>query len=115
MASRHLERENEVVPDVAYLLAHHYVRYLGDLSGGQVIARLVQRHYGVPDAGLHFYDFSLLGKAKVYKDAYRHQLDAVALSETERQDVLHRARQAFERTRRVFVELADLHAPVPVG
>lgn len=25
-------------------MAHHYVRYLGDLSGGQIVARLVARH-----------------------------------------------------------------------
>lgn len=30
------------------ILAHHYVRYLGDLSGGQIIATLAQRHYGIP-------------------------------------------------------------------
>lgn len=30
------------------LLAHHYTRYLGDMAGGQAIAALVQRNYGVP-------------------------------------------------------------------
>nr|WP_280953245.1 biliverdin-producing heme oxygenase [Acidipropionibacterium timonense] len=34
----------------AALVAHHYVRYLGDLSGGQAIGRLVQRHYAADPA-----------------------------------------------------------------
>ncbi|THH20583.1 hypothetical protein EW146_g797 [Bondarzewia mesenterica] len=36
-------------PDPAPLLAHAYVRYLGDLSGGQVVRRRVARAYGLED------------------------------------------------------------------
>ena len=43
--------------DVPALIAHHYTRYLGDLAGGQVIGRLMGRHYGVASEGLTFYDF----------------------------------------------------------
>jgi heme oxygenase len=100
--------------DATFLLAHHYVRYLGDLSGGQVIARLVQREYGIGDEGLHFYDFSALGKPKVYKDAYRARLDAVALTAAERRAVVAHAQAAFESSRRIFVDLAALHLAVPV-
>ncbi|MBR7503530.1 biliverdin-producing heme oxygenase, partial [Mycobacterium tuberculosis] len=28
------------------MIAHHYTRYLGDLSGGQAIGTLMGRHYG---------------------------------------------------------------------
>ncbi len=37
------------------MLANHYVRYLGDLSGGQIVATLVQRHYGIDDEAITFY------------------------------------------------------------
>lgn len=47
--------------DPARLLAHAYVRYLGDLSGGQVIRRRVVKSYGLDadsGAGVKFYEFS---------------------------------------------------------
>ncbi|MET3173242.1 UNVERIFIED_ORG: heme oxygenase [Arthrobacter sp. UYCu721] len=45
-----------------FMLANHYVRLLGDLSGGQIIHRLVQRHYGIPDDGLNCFIFPASGK-----------------------------------------------------
>ncbi|MFJ4169610.1 heme oxygenase (biliverdin-producing) [Paenarthrobacter sp. NPDC089714] len=91
----------------AYLLAHHYVRYLGDLSGGQIISTLVQRHYGMSPDGLSFYSFDGLGKLKTYKDAYRLRLDGLQLTPEERSDVLAHAFTAFETNRRVFADLME--------
>ena len=45
----------------AGLVAHHYLRYLGDLSGGQIIRRIVGRTYGLGDDGVRFYVFADLG------------------------------------------------------
>jgi len=39
------------------LVAHHYTRYLGDLSGGQHIGRVVARVYDLPGPGASFYRF----------------------------------------------------------
>jgi len=40
------------------LLAHAYVRYFGDLSGGQIIAAKVKKMYSLPgDKGTEFYEF----------------------------------------------------------
>lgn len=41
------------------LLSHAYVRYLGDLSGGQYIRRRVAKAYELPDTGegVRFYIF----------------------------------------------------------
>ena len=96
------------VEDAAeFLLAHHYVRYLGDLSGGQIIQRLVQRHYGTPDAGLNFYAFPLIEKAKVYKDQYRERLDTTDFSRAQKDRTLAFAAESFELNRNVFLDLAD--------
>jgi heme oxygenase len=114
-ATAYADAVAEHADDATFLLAHHYVRYLGDLSGGQVIARLVQREYGIGDEGLHFYDFSSLGKPKAYKDAYRVRLDEVALTGAERGAVVEHAQAAFESSRRIFVDLAALHLAVPVA
>ena len=94
------------------ILAHHYVRYLGDLSGGQIIARLAQRHYGVPDAALHFYHFDGIEKLKVYKDHYRAALDDIAMTAGQRERTLAHASRAFGLNEAVFADLAAAKAPL---
>ena len=89
--------------DPAALIGHHYVRYLGDLSGGQIIKTMVRRHYGLEE-GLSFYEFDI-AKPKVYKDGYRAALDALALSEADRASALAAATRAFELNHRIFVDL----------
>lgn len=91
--------------DPEMMLAHHYVRYLGDLSGGQVIARLVQRHYAVPAAGLSFYRFEGIDAIKPYKDRYRAALDSIVMTADARDRVLARAVEAFELNAAVFADL----------
>ncbi|MDO4911718.1 MAG: biliverdin-producing heme oxygenase [Corynebacterium sp.] len=85
------------------LVAHHYVRYLGDLSGGQVIGRMMQRHYDVSEEATTFYDFPF--KRKPYKDKYRESLDALSLTEEQRAELLQEASDAFIFNQRVFQDL----------
>lgn len=96
----------EAAKDFPRLVAHHYVRYLGDLSGGQVIARLVNREYGVSEEALSFYRFEDLGKLKPYKDNYRAELDALELTAEERAALLDEASDAFRFNQQVFQALA---------
>lgn len=93
------------------MLANHYVRYLGDLSGGQVIARLVKRHYEVSPAGLTFYHFAQIPKPKPYKDAYRAALDAIEVDAQTHRRIVTAAMDSFELNRRVFADLAAARAP----
>lgn len=88
------------------LVAHHYVRYLGDLSGGLAIRALVQRHYGLPDEALGFYSFPGIPKPKVYKDAYRSKLDCLPLDGAARQRVLNHAVRAFGLNAAIFAALS---------
>lgn len=78
-----------------YLVAHHYTRYLGDLSGGQVVASVLQRHLGVrgPE-GLEFYHFDI-GPLPHYKRSYRDKLDSMCADQTEEDGVVDEARRAF--------------------
>lgn len=51
--------------DPSALLAHAYVRYLGDLSGGQFVKRAVIKAYGLQSEdqrGTDFYVFNALGE-----------------------------------------------------
>ncbi len=88
------------------LLAHHYTRYLGDLAGGQAIARLVERHYGVSADHLSYYDFSQLGDLVHYRKRYRDLLDLLPWSPTEQAEFITECEVAFEASSRVFAELA---------
>lgn len=95
--------------DAAALLAHHYVRYLGDLSGGQIIARKLRDHYGIDGDGARFYDFATVGKIKPYRDAYRARLDALELPGDVRDRVLAEAVLAFRMNIALFRELGRRH------
>ncbi|POH57087.1 heme oxygenase [Arthrobacter glacialis] len=95
---------------IEFLLAHHYVRYMGDLSGGLIISRMVQRHYGIADEGLNFYAFPQIPKPKPYKDGYRDLLDTTGFSRAQKDAILAFAADSFELNRAVFVDLAAARA-----
>ena len=101
--------------DAEMMLANHYVRYLGDLSGGQIMARLVSRHYDVPADGLSFYRFPGIEKLKVYKDGYRAQLDSLPATDEQRDRLVQRAIESFELNQAVFFDLAAARAPQHVA
>jgi heme oxygenase len=97
--------------DLTRWVAHAYTRYLGDLSGGQVIYRALQRHYGLADAGLSFYRFPERGGVKALRDLYRERLDALPLSREEHADVVAEARLAFAANRAMLAALGETHRP----
>src|SRR5699024_4023373 len=80
------------------VIAHHYTRYLGDLSGGQAIRTLMRRHYGLPKTSLTMWDFTEAGKTKPYKEAYRRSLDEVAATGGDEQIKIGETKEAFRRS-----------------
>ena len=87
--------------------AHHYLRYLGDLSGGQVIGRLAVRHYSTcPRRSLRTWRFEGIEKHKPYKDQYRAALDAAPLTEAQRDAFVDEARAGFILAKELFDSLA---------
>jgi heme oxygenase len=87
------------------LIAHHYTRYLGDLSGGQAIAALVAKHYGATQDQLSFYRFEGIDNVVRFKETYRQILDGIQLNTEERRTVVDEAKSAFVRNQRVFDDL----------
>lgn len=87
------------------LVAHHYTRYLGDLSGGQAIGRILDRAFGLAGAGLSFYEFPM--RAKPYKDGYRARLDALDLDHDEIARVVDEVKVAFALNQALFDELTE--------
>lgn len=105
-AVAYAERIRATRDDAALYLAHHYTRYLGDLSGGQAIGRILQREYDVADEGVTFYAFAAIPKPKPYKDAYRAALDALPLDDAAKQRVVDEVRTAFALNEALFAEMA---------
>lgn len=86
-------------------VAHHYTRYMGDLSGGQAIGRIISREFGLDGAGVAFYEFSEIPKPKLYKDDYRARLDALPLDEAESARVLAEVKAVFALNGGIFAEM----------
>ena len=87
-------------------IAHHYTRYLGDLSGGQIIRTLMQRQFGFETNGVGFYLFDEIAKPKEFKDTYREQLDAVSWTAEERERVIDEVMLAYTFNTNLFGDLA---------
>ncbi len=86
--------------------AHAYVRYLGDLSGGQMLARIVAKSLALEaDQGVNFYDFGGAENVAKHARAFRAGLDILADDETNAQALVEEAGDAFSRHRMLFEEL----------
>ncbi|OBI91554.1 heme oxygenase (biliverdin-producing) [Mycobacterium asiaticum] len=85
------------------LVAHHYTRYLGDLSGGQAVGKILDRTFELDGAGLAFYQFPM--RAKPYKDAYRIRLDNLALDAEQIERAVGEVKVAFNLNQALFDEL----------
>ncbi|WP_216843640.1 heme oxygenase (biliverdin-producing) [Phytoactinopolyspora alkaliphila] len=88
-------------------VAHHYTRYLGDLSGGLAIGKVVARVYGLTDAGVSFYRFDQIEKPKPFKDEYRAHLDAAPWEPDEQERVIAEVLNAYQLNTDVFTDLAE--------
>jgi heme oxygenase (biliverdin-producing, ferredoxin) len=96
--------------DPALLVAHMYTRYLGDLSGGQVLKTRVQKAMGLSDgAGVAFYDFKDIPDGKTFKEKYRRALDMLPVDEAMARRIVAESNAAFGYNMELFNELdADL-------
>lgn len=86
------------------LLGHVYTRYLGDLHGGQILRRIVQRHYA--GQGTAFHEFGDGARVLQLREQLRHVLARVSLPSATSKRVVDEACWSFEQHRRLFDELA---------
>lgn len=86
------------------LLAHAYVRYLGDLSGGMILKKRIELKW--KDA-VHFYDFSSLSERIkqilfLFKESYKEKLDDLPLAANDIHALVKEAHLAFEKAQDLF-------------
>lgn len=108
---RYVDRINEVCSTwPGGFVAHHYTRYLGDLSGGQFIGKLMARQFGFETNGIGFYLFEEIADPRAFKEVYREQLDAAPWDADERERVIDEVLRAYQFNTDVFVDLAAAKA-----
>ncbi|XP_068575269.1 heme oxygenase 1a [Cebidichthys violaceus] len=91
------------------LVAHAYTRYLGDLSGGQVLGKITQKSLGLSSKeGLSFFSFPGVTSPNRFKQLYRSRMNGIELTEEERAAVLEEAVAAFELNIQVFDDLQKM-------
>jgi heme oxygenase len=99
------------------LIAHAYTRYLGDLSGGQILQRLLARTLKLRPPELTFYDFPHVSDLEVIKASYRKALDEAGATAPDPQVVVEEGAIAFSMNIDLScaVEAATPHEPAAVA
>lgn len=92
------------------LLAHSFVRYLGDLSGGQVLKFKMSRCMSMPASGegLYFYQFDKVQNAIRLKNYLMGRINNLEVEPQLFDDLLQEARLAFQLNIDVFEELEPM-------
>jgi heme oxygenase (biliverdin-producing, ferredoxin) len=88
------------------LAAHSYTRYLGDLSGGQILKGIAQRGMNLVEGeGTAFYEFKDIPDEKAFKTTYRQSLDELPIDDATADRIVDEANAAFGMNMRMFNEL----------
>lgn len=97
--------------DPVLLIAHAYTRYMGDLSGGQSLKKIIRSALNLPDdqgTGLHDFEQLATPEAKrAFKETYRHALNALPIDDATANRIVDEANYAFQLNRDVVHELED--------
>ena len=106
-AAAYVARIRQVAKDNPELLVgHHYTRYIGDLSGGQMLKSIAQKAMNLTDSnGLRFYEFDSIDDQKAFKIKYRYQLDNLPIDQLIADSIIEEANNAYQFNMNMFKEL----------
>ena len=107
VTAAYVERLDEIASGNAPLLVSHaYVRYQGDISGGQQIKKILLRLFKLPEQspnGLAFFEFPDIDNIKRFKDFYSGRMNELKLTDEQTTDLVNEAKTAFQMTIDVFL------------
>ncbi|WP_414543215.1 heme oxygenase (biliverdin-producing) [Nostoc sp. CCY0012] len=90
----------------ALLIGHAYTRYMGDLSGGQMLQKIAQSALKLSGyEGTSFYNFEQIPDKKAFKDKYRQALNTLSIDEAIADQIVAEANQAFQFNMQMAEEL----------
>ena len=88
------------------LVGHHYTRYIGDLSGGQILKKIAKKALNLNgDNGLSFYEFENIDDEKQFKEEYSKTLNQLPINQTIADQIIDEANKAFKYNMKMFKEL----------
>lgn len=91
------------------LIGHAYTRYMGDLSGGQMLQKVVQSTLNLEGyQGTSFYNFEQIPDKKAFKDKYRQALDKVPVDEKTAEKIVLEANKSFSFNMKIAKELEEI-------
>ena len=104
---RYVNRIREVSEDEPELLiGHHYTRYMGDLSGGQILKNIAEKSLNLKNnEGLWFYEFEGIDDKKAFKEQYRATLNTIPITQSMANAIITEANWAFRLNMFMFDEL----------
>jgi heme oxygenase (biliverdin-producing, ferredoxin) len=103
----YVERIREIAhSEPEMLIAHSYTRYLGDLSGGQILKNIAVTAMNLNDGnGTAFYEFEDIPDEKGFKNKYRQTLDELPIDDATGDRIVEEANNAFGMNMKMFQEL----------
>jgi heme oxygenase (biliverdin-producing, ferredoxin) len=101
---KHIQDISSSKPEL--LAAHAYTRYMGDLSGGQILKKIAKQAMGLKDGeGTAFYEFETIKNHGEFKKKYRASLDTLPVDEATQAKIVEEANYAFHLNMEMFQEL----------
>ncbi len=92
--------------DPEMLVAHLYTRYIGDLSGGQILKKIAVNAMALNEGeGTNFYEFANISDEKAFKTMYRAAMDDLPVSDEKVDEIVEEANGAFHHNMDMFQEL----------
>lgn len=106
-AQEYVARLHQVAAETPELLVgHHYTRYIGDLSGGQILKNIAKKAMNLGEHdGLSFYEFAAIPDEKGFKTNYRATLDNLPIDQAMADRIVAEANHAFHLNMEMFQEL----------
>jgi heme oxygenase (biliverdin-producing, ferredoxin) len=103
----YVDRIHEIAKSQPELLVgHSYTRYLGDLSGGQILKKIAQRAMNLSEGeGTAFYEFPTISDEKAFKDKYRQAMNDLPIDMATAERIVDEANDAFGMNMKLFQEL----------
>jgi heme oxygenase len=114
-ATAYAARIRDVAHDLPRLAAHAYVRYLGDLAGGQMMGKKVQAAFGEAPSGEAFdvsrmYRFEGFSSVRDASGQVRAELARLGAEGAARDAMVEEAVRGFALTTTVFAEIMQPEA-----
>ena len=101
----YVKRVKKISPK--FLVGHHYTRYLGDLSGGQILKNIANKSMNLNGEGLAFYEFEGISNPGNFKNRYRTALDNLPITWSDGELIINEANYAFKLNMDVFDEIGS--------